>query len=144
MGETKRAIEQSFQAWNAHNKAGWTALVNDDADIVGVAGFSGKGRELRDTFFAMWNDAFPDNKITMTSIVEDGENAAVEAMFEGTHTGPLNAPSGVIPATRKHVKAPFMAFNKVRDGKITQFHVMFDQVELLTQLGLMPVPAART
>jgi ketosteroid isomerase-like protein len=31
---------------------------------------------------------------------------------------------------------------RVRDGKIVEEHLYFDQVQVLTQLGLMPEPAA--
>jgi predicted ester cyclase len=144
MGETRRAIELSIDAWNVHDKALWTGLVADDCAIVGVGGFAGKGRDLRDTFFSMWNDAFPDNKITPMAIIEEGEYGVLEATFEGTHSGVLNAPAGKIPPTNRRAKAPFVSVGKIRDGKFTQFHVLFDQVELLTQLGLMPVPAARS
>jgi predicted ester cyclase len=144
MGETKRAMERNVETWNLHDKARWTAEIADDCEIVGVGGFAGKGRDLKDTFFSMWNDAFPDNKITPTVMIEEGEYGVLEAMFEGTHTGVLNSPAGAIPPTNRRIKAPFVSINKVRGGKFTQFHVLFDQVELLTQLGLMPVPAARS
>lgn len=143
MGETKKAIERSVATWNRHDKAAWVGDIADDCEIVGVGGFAGKGRAVRDQFYSMWQDAFPDSKITPTAMIEEGDYGVLEATFEGTHTGVLNAPSGQIPATHKRVKAPFVSVNKVKDGKFTSFHVIFDQVELMTQLGLMPAPAAR-
>lgn len=142
MGETKRRIEQSLKAWNAHDKAGWTRDIGDDCDVEGPGGLHGKGRDLRDLFYSMWTDAFPDNRITAVSIVEEADNGVMEAIFEGTHTGVLHAPSGEIPPTTKRVKTRFVTVNKLRGGSFQSFHVYFDQVELLTQLGLMPAPAA--
>jgi predicted ester cyclase len=144
MGESKRAIERNVETWNAHDKAAWTQDIADDCEIVGVGGFVGTGRELRDQFYSMWTDAFPDTKITPTAIIEDGEYGVLEAMFEGTHTGVLNSPSGPIPPTHKRIKSPFVSVGKFRDGKFASLHLIFDQVELLTQLGLMPVPAAKS
>ena len=69
-------------------------------------------------------------------INEDGENGTLEAIFKGTHTGPLNAPSGTIPATGKAVEVPFVITMKAGGGKFTSFHLYFDQAELMTQLGL--------
>jgi ketosteroid isomerase-like protein len=140
MGETKRVIERSLEAWNAHDKAGWTGVISDDCDLVGPGGLSGSGRELRDLFYSMWQDAFPDNRITPVAILEDGENGVLEAIFEGTQTSALKAPGGAIPPTHKRIKTHFVVVEKVSGGRVQSFHLYFDQVELLTQLGVMPAP----
>lgn len=140
-GETRQIVEKDLESWNAHDKTAWTRDISDDADMTGPGGISGKGRELKDMFYAMWTDAFPDNQIKPNVIAVDGENAVVEATFEGTHTGPLNAPTGTIQPTRKRVKVPFVSVSKIRGGKFTSLHLYFDQVELMSQLGLMPAPA---
>jgi predicted ester cyclase len=140
MGETRKLVEQNLAAWNAHDKTGWTRDIADDCDISAVGGLSGKGRDLRDNFYSMWADAFPDSKITAKTIIVDGENVAVEATFEGTHTGVLNSPGGSIQPTRKRVNVPFTSVSKIRGDKFTSLHLLFDQVELMTQLGLMPAP----
>jgi limonene-1,2-epoxide hydrolase len=36
------------------------------------------------------------------------------------------------------VDAPFCGVYEFDEGKITNFHLFFDQMELLTQLGLAP------
>lgn len=140
MAETRKIVEQNIKLWNAHDKSGWTKDISDDCELTAVGGVSGKGRELRDMMYAMWTDAFPDNQIKPITIIVDGENAVLEATFEGTQTGVLNAPSGAIQPTRKHVKVPFTTVSKIRGDKFTSLHLLFDQVELLTQLGLMPTP----
>lgn len=141
MGETRSILEQNIKSWNAHDKSAWIRDISDDAQLVAPGGVTGKGRDLKDMFYSMWTDAFPDNQIRPTTIVVEGENAVLEATFEGTQTGTLKAPSGAIQPTRKHVKVPFTTVNKIKDGKIVSFHLLFDQVELMTQLGVMPVPA---
>ena len=140
MGETRKIVEQNINSWNAHDKAAWTRDIADDCDMSAVGGVSGKGRDLRDMFYALWTDAFPDNQIQPIVVLADDENAAVEATFEGTHMGVLNTPGGSIQPTRKRVKVPFTTVTKVRGDKITSLHLLFDQVELMTQLGLMPAP----
>lgn len=140
MGDTRKIIEQDIKSWNAHDKSAWTRDISDDCEVTVVGGISGTGRDLRDMLYATWTEAFPDNQITAKLIVVEGENAAFEATFEGTHTGVFNAPSGPIQPTRKRVKVPFTNVIKVRGDKITTLHILFDQVELMTQLGLMPAP----
>ena len=142
MGETKRFIERSVEVWNAHDKAGWTKDVADDCEFKVPGGISGSGRDLRDLLFSMWTEAFPDNRIKASRIGEDGDYGILEAVFEGTHTGTLNAPAGAIPPTQKRVSIPFVTTSSIRDGRYKAFHLYFDQVELMTQLGLMPTPVA--
>ena len=59
-----------------------------------------------------------------------------EGRFVGTHTGTLRGPAGEIAATGRTVDARFTGVNEFEEGKITSFHLYFDQAELLTQLGI--------
>ena len=53
------------------------------------------------------------------------------------------APNGqVIPATGRSLSVPYADVFEVEGDRITSDRLYFDQVELLTQLGLMPDPAA--
>jgi hypothetical protein len=87
-------------------------------------------------FYNIWTDAFPDNQVDQAIISGDGENGILEAVFKGTRTGPLNAPSGTIPATGKSVEIPFVVTAKIAEEEFNSFHLYFDQAELITQLGL--------
>ena len=141
MGETKRFIEKSVGAWNAHDKVGWTRDVADDCEFTVPGGITGSGRDLRDQLFSMWTKAFPNNVIKASTIAEDGDYGILEAVFTGTQTGTLDAPTGPIPATEKKVSIPFVTTSRIKDGRYTSFHLYFDQVDLMVQLGLMPAPA---
>jgi predicted ester cyclase len=62
-----------------------------------------------------------------------------QARYVGTHTGPLRSPDGMeIPGTGKRFDFPFAAIFRVVDGKITSIRIYYDQIEVFTQLGLMP------
>jgi hypothetical protein len=136
MGDAKDLVESNVRLWNEHNREGWTADFADTAELKAPGGVSGSGLEIAGQFYDIWQDGFPDNQVDPAVITEDGENGILEAVFKGTHTGPLNAPSGTIPATGKAVEIPFVVTTKVGAGKFTSFHLYFDQAELMTQLGL--------
>ena len=74
----------------------------------------------------------------MTDIFEDGATAILQAEFQGTQTGTMNAPDQTIPATGRRVNIPFVTINRFDGGTITQFTLYFDRAELLGQLGLLP------
>ena len=48
-----------------------------------------------------------------------------------------------IPATGKSLDFPFSAIFRVENGKISSIRLYYDQVEVLSQLGLMPPPGQR-
>ncbi|HEV3365197.1 MAG TPA: ester cyclase [Acidimicrobiia bacterium] len=136
MGYAKDLIDRSTKAWNAHDFGEWSATFTEDAQLAGPGGLSGRGRDTQQMFYSIWQDGFPDNQVSNIRIAEDGDSAVLEAVFEGTHTGVLKAPSGDIPPTGKQVSIPFVVTYTCADGLLTGFRLYFDQMDLITQLGL--------
>jgi predicted ester cyclase len=136
MGYAKDLVDSSTKAWNAHDFGEWSAAFTEDAQLTGPGGLSGRGRDTQQTFYSIWQDGFPDNQVSNIRIAEDGDTAVLEAVFEGTHTGVLRAPSGDIPRTGKAVSIPFVVTYTGADGRFTGFRLYFDQMDLITQLGL--------
>ena len=86
-------------------------------------------------------DAMPDGKHTVAGVLQDGDRLAAEGYWTGTHTGPLAAPGGQVPATGRAVTMPFCLIGAQRDGRLTEVSVYLDQLGMLAQLGLVPEPA---
>lgn len=142
MSEAKQLTERLVEVWNKHDKNGFSAFTAEDGHLTGVGGFSGNGKAGAEQFFAMWHDSFPDNKVTARRITSEGNVAILEGTFTGTHTGTLQAPAGAIPATGKKVSQKFVNALTYSAGKVKESDVIFDQMELLAQLGVVPSPAA--
>jgi predicted ester cyclase len=138
MGDALRVLERGIEAWNAHDREGWTALFSEEASLSAPGGVAGSRADAARLFFSIWQDAFPDNQIETVTLVEAGHEAVLEGVFKGTHTGPLCPPGAEIPATGRSVAIPIANMNTVREGRFTSFRLYFDQVELLSQLGLAP------
>jgi ketosteroid isomerase-like protein len=136
----RELMEQNLERWNAKDQTGWSALFAEDATLTGPGGLSGSGPEIVATFYRLWQEAFPDNQCRTVRIVDGGASGALEAVFEGTHTETLRAPSGELPATGHHVRVPFVNICAFSEGRYTDFVLYFDQIELLTQLGLINAP----
>jgi hypothetical protein len=136
MGLGQDLVDRSIKAWNEHLFNEWSALFTEDAQLVGPGGLAGRGREAQQLFYSIWTDGFPDNQITSIRIAEGSEIAVLEAVFEGTHSGVLRAPSGDISPTGKHVTIPFVVTYTTGNERITGFRLYFDQMDLVTQLGL--------
>jgi steroid delta-isomerase-like uncharacterized protein len=97
-----------------------------------------RGREARLQFVQGIMDSFPDGVVEVQRYFGKGDWACVEWLFTGTHTGPMPGPGGTeIPPTDKSVKWPYCMIMKFRDGLVSELYEYYDQVSLLTQLGLM-------
>lgn len=140
--DIRELVQQVQDAWNAKDQETFLTFYDPEIEIV-APGFSGKGLQGVRDFWALWNEAFPDNRTaTRTSVVE-GSTMAQSATFQGTHTGPLMSADGTdIPPTGRQLNTMYAAFTTVSDDRIVRTSFFFDQMELLDQLGLLPAPGA--
>ena len=88
--------------------------------------------------------AFPDLRFELLTTVEkDDRSGAAEIRMSGTHTGPLESPTGQeIPPTQKRVDLKGAVFARINDrGEIVEERRYYDVATMLRQLGLMPEEA---
>jgi predicted ester cyclase len=79
--------------------------------------------------------AMPDFHMEAVSHVEDGETVFVRWVLTGTHTG---APFAGIERTGASIRLDGMDQFTIRDGTVAANFVVFDQMEVGRQLGLLP------
>jgi heme-degrading monooxygenase HmoA/predicted ester cyclase len=136
-GDTRSLIERDIELWNARDREGWMAGLDlHRLNITAPGGILLTGREAADTIWNMYNEAFPDNQLEIIAIHADHRGGIHEGRAIGTHTGTLRGPAGVIPPTGKKAMLNFCGVYEFEEGKITSFHLYFDQMEMLSQLGI--------
>lgn len=141
--DVKEIIQRFYDSWNKKDKKAYLAGCSDSVEITVPGGLVLRGLPGAEMYWGGWCSAFPDNVQLTPTIVGVDDQVAVEGVFEGTHTGMLRAPDGTeIPPTDRHLSGRFSEFFAVRDGKIVSIHLYYDQLEVLTQLGLMPTSNA--
>ena len=86
-----------------------------------------------------WAKAIPDSKATFVGEYSCGDTAVLELVWKGAHTGPLQMPSGTIPASNKRIEIPACQVVKVEGGRIQSVTHYFDMITLLTQIGAFKV-----
>jgi steroid delta-isomerase-like uncharacterized protein len=140
MSEAKAVLEQAIDYWNATDRDAWETLYADDVVYEAPGGQRISGLSaLNDQYFDALVTAAPDRTSREVVLFAEGEHVVEQARYSGTHTGPLRSPTGVeIPATGKAFDFPFVGIFRVQGGKITSIRIYYDQMELLTQLGLIP------
>ena len=80
----------------------------------------------------------------MRNTLSSGDTAAIEVLWEGTHQGPLETPTGTVPPTGRPVAVEATLWITVSRGKATQIRHQLDLVALLQQVGAFPTPAHAT
>ena len=96
--------------------------------------FPAKGPDAMRAITEMIVGAFPDMKITVQKVIEDGATVATCGYWEGAHKGPFMN----IPATGKTVKVEYVDVWDIKDGKLFENWVQMDFVGLLQKIGAMP------
>ena len=81
--------------------------------------------------------AMPDSKMNIEASFVSGNTVVVEGYFGGWHTDTLVGPSVQFPATNKHLDMRFAAVVTAKAGKIVAHRVYFNQLDIVTQLGLL-------
>lgn len=85
-----------------------------------------------------WRAAFPDVRGKIFNTTAAGTTAALEITWIGTHSGPLELPSGTLPATGKAVEFDGVQIFIVEGGKVTHMRHYLDLLTMLTQVGAIP------
>jgi steroid delta-isomerase-like uncharacterized protein len=97
-----------------------------------------EGPEKIIALFKAWKAAFPDGAGTVTSAVASGDKVALEVIWKGTHTGPLETPEGTIPASGMRQETPAALFHTFEGDKIKESRHYFDSLTLFKQIGVQP------
>jgi len=140
VSEAKQVLEQAIDRWNAGDREGWAALYTDDVVYEAPGGARIEGlAELKEKYFDALLAAAPDRGSRDVFLVAEGDYVVEQARYTATHTGTLRSPDGTeVPATGKALDFPFVGVFRVEGGKISSIRLYYDQIEIFTQLGLMP------
>jgi predicted ester cyclase len=141
VGRALDLLKLSYEIYDLHDKQAlrdrWSEAFHDDAEFVVPFG-TFRGQEV----FMLWDSfitAFPDVTHTIVSSVEGDGVVAAEAVWSGTHNGPLMTPDGSeVPPTGRTFSLPYAHFAWIEGDLFRAWHVYFNPGSLMEQLGLVP------
>jgi ketosteroid isomerase-like protein len=141
MASAREVSDRLSELINARDAEGIGALFAEDGVFIEPSG-EFKGRQAIVEYWRVMFDAFPDVQVRDDLKADVGDSAMNEWSAGGTHSGPWETPEGSVPATGKRVTFRGCDIVAVRDGLIYEHRAYYDQLSLLTQLGLVPEGAA--
>ncbi len=137
MGQAKDAAQKFYDLFGAGRIADTAALFDPSCITLFPTGPLNAAEHIQ--VAQAFKSGFPDSTMTVEHAVESGDEAVIVGRYTGTQTGDLHSPDGTIPATGRPIDLQFMDYVKVgRDGKIVDHTVVFDQMAMLGQLGVLP------
>ena len=95
-----------------------------------------EGLEAYRQFGSLYFSAFPDLQIIPEDLTAEGDKVTMRYGWRGTHKGELMG----IPPTGKQVTTWGISILRVANGKIAEQWDSFDNLGMLQQLGVIPVP----
>jgi steroid delta-isomerase-like uncharacterized protein len=139
-----RNVETYRTGHEAFNLRDFEAMIKPYADSITWTDHA-QGRtfktpqEFKSDFLPGWVEAASDIRITDSHYLDAGQTVVCTFTAVGTHDGPL----GPFPATGREFTLPLCEmWHFDASGQVVGGDLYYDQVSLLTQLGLMPQPPA--
>jgi ketosteroid isomerase-like protein len=134
---SQELVSAFYEHFDRGEIAAAVSAFSDQLETVDPGMGTVHGLEPFRAYLEAFKRAMPDAKAVVEQIYQAGDTIIVEGRFVGTHTGPLAGPDGDIEATGASVDLKFADVSRVESGKIVAYHTYYDQLGLLTQLGLM-------
>jgi len=136
VGQARETVEKFFALFAAGRITDATELF--DPSCITLMPTGALSQAEHEGMGHAFKAGLPDSYMAVDRMVESGCEVVVLGHFRGTHLSDLQAPGGTIPAAGRSLNLRFMDYFKVDAGKIVDHQTIFDQVEMLTQLGAMP------
>jgi predicted ester cyclase len=138
--ERNKALLRRFvEALNQHNLDALDALVVPDfvRHCQATPGLEIRSLGAFKRFLVEDRASVPDGRQTVRFLVAEGDFVAMYCTYSGTQTGQW----GPVPPTGKHVEFDFSGVVRVCSGRLAELWITWDNLVILTQLGLAPMPA---
>lgn len=141
MANAQEVGKRFIDAFNTHDEGRIRELNGENTVFEAPGEIKLQGRDASTEYAMAWLRAFPDARIDVHNELAAGDWVVQEFTFTGTHEDTLSSPNGDIPATHKKLTGRGVQIFRVDGETVADTRLYFDQVEVMTQLGLMPEPA---
>jgi steroid delta-isomerase-like uncharacterized protein len=136
--ENKTIARRAVEAINAGDFSLLESLVTADAVDHAVPPGMPPTRDSAIQFLTMFRGAFPDLHYTVEDVIAEGDRVVQRSTARGTMQGDFLG----MPATGKTAAWGEVHILRIENGQIVEHWASVDQLGMLQQLGLVPVPGS--
>jgi predicted ester cyclase len=142
--ESAALVQQIYGIFNSHDLSKLDALMHPQYEDYssGVPIPTPFNLQALKGMLGMYFTAFPDAHWEVMDIlvegVADGDRAAWRERFTGTQQGEFMG----MPATGRKVAVDGLSMGEIRDGKAYRHWSVYDNLTMMQQLGVAPMPGA--
>lgn len=130
------SVKAHIEAWNKHDAAAVDEFVPDTLLLRDTTLLKDTNRDERSESNKNYWEAFPDARLSTSSIWGAGHYVVVIGTFEGTNDGA--SPALKMEKTGKKVSLPFLEIVRLEGDKFNKGWRFSDSGALAAQLGLTP------
>ena len=143
MADLTQAAAELIDAFNEADWERFRGVLAPDA----VYAETGTGRRVEgaDAYVELcqvWKDALPDVRGTIRGALAGDDTVAQELLWEGTHTGPMQTPGGILESSGARISVEASLWARFEGGKAREVHHYLDVLTLLQQIGAIPAQPA--
>jgi len=140
--DNERIVRTLYDAYNHHQSdPAWldkaAAYIAEDFEGINPRGVTRRGPEGFRQHWLIWVGSLPESNVEVMNVFATTDQAVVEFIGRGTHTGPLQGPAGDIQPTGRKVEVRFCEVYQFKNGKVVSIHTYYDAMELMRQLGVI-------
>ena len=121
----------TIESFNSEGRAAAEKFFTDDLDYYNSSGDHGDFDTLYDDGEEFAN-AFPDLDADIIDTIADGDEVMFLYRVRGTHEKPM----GDLPPTGEDFETQGIGYAKLKDGRIDEYRLVFDNLGMLQQLGV--------
>ena len=122
-----------FECLNRHDVAPLRAIWTDES-VERFPDETCHGADAIANYLERGFAGLPDFHMEVRALAEEGEDVFVQWRLTGTHTGAFNG----LEATGRGIAVVGMDHFVLRDGRMISNDVVFDQMQIARQLGVLP------
>ena len=131
--ENKALVRRGWEIAGTLRSQAMKEVYDRDVLYHGTAGEEIRGLESVVAFIQGYFTAFPDMKFTVEDVFGEGDRVFSRVRVEGTNTGEM---MGTPPTGKRLDIRWLMNVARIADGKIVEEWEIFDQMDMMRQLGL--------
>lgn len=135
--QNKAIVRRFYEAFGTNDSAALKEILAPDLAAYPHSATSPQSREETLQGISMWNAAFANSHYTIEEQLAEGDRVATRVTLRATHS--LGEFMGQ-PPTGQQIRISGITIERIKDGKIVERRVSYDQMGMMQQLGLVPPP----